>query len=99
MDHNNENSGAATPGGGEQDEKTHLFDDPRNIRRAIHALYAVCAVSLLLDFAIHRHVDHPWEGVWGFYALYGFVACVILVLVAKELRKLVMRGEDFYDDR
>jgi hypothetical protein len=36
--------------------------------------------------------------VWGFYAIYGFVACVILVLVAKEMRKLVMRDEDYYDD-
>jgi len=34
--------------------------------------------------------------VWGFYALYGFVACVLLVLLAKEMRKLVMRNEDYY---
>ena len=33
-----------------------------------------------------------------FYAVYGFVACVLLVLVAKYiLRPLVKRGEDYYD--
>jgi len=78
--------------------KTHIFDDPRNVKRAIYALYAVCGLSLIADFFTRRHVDHPWEVLWGFYCVYGFVACVILVLVAKEMRKMLMRGEDYYDD-
>lgn len=79
-------------------EKRHLFDDPRNVRRAIHGLYALCGVSLLLDFFVHRHVDHPWESLWAFYCIYGFVACVLLVLIAKEMRKVLMRKEDYYDE-
>jgi hypothetical protein len=35
--------------------------------------------------------------LFGFYALYGFVACVLLVLLAAEMRKLVMRDEDYYE--
>jgi hypothetical protein len=58
----------------------------------------VCGLSLVLDFVVHRHVDHPWERLIGFYCVYGFVACVILVLVAKEMRKILMRGEDYYGD-
>jgi hypothetical protein len=50
------------------DEKTYLFDKPRNVSR------------LLL----------------GFY-IYGFVACVVLVVIAKEMRKVLMRKEDYYD--
>ncbi len=80
-------------------EKKHLFDSPKNIKRTIHALYAVCLLAFLGDFVVHRHVDHPWEAMFGFYGVYGFVACVILVLVAKELRKILMRGEDYYDDK
>ena len=79
-------------------EKPHIFDNPRNVRRAIHALYAVCAVSLIADFFVHRHVDHPWEALFGFYSVYGFCACVALVLIAREMRKIVMRKEDYYDD-
>lgn len=81
-----------------QQEKKHIFDDPANVKRVIYALYAVCAVSLLGDFVVHRHVDHPWEAWFGFYCVYGFVACVILVLIAKEMRKVIMRGEDYYGD-
>jgi hypothetical protein len=79
-------------------ERTHLFDKARNVRRVMHVLYGLCAATLLLDFVIHRHVDHPWEALWGFYCLYGFVACVLLVLVAKEMRKVLMRREDYYDE-
>lgn len=79
-------------------DKKHVFDDPRNVKRVIYALYVVCGLSLLLDLVIHRHVDHPWEAMVGFYCVYGFVACVVLVLIAKEMRKVIMRGEDYYGD-
>jgi hypothetical protein len=78
-------------------DKVHIFDKPQNVRRVLWALVAVCIVTIGADFVYHRHIVHPWEGVWGFYAIYGFVACVVLVLVAKELRKLLMRAEDYYD--
>ena len=78
-------------------KKQHLFDKPANVKRVLRVLYAVCAGLLLLDFLHHRHVTHAWENLWGFYGLFGFAACVLLVLAAKELRKLVMRDEDYYD--
>lgn len=78
--------------------KDHIFDNPSNVKRAIHGLYAACGLTLIADFFTQRHVDHPWEAYWAFYCVYGFVACVILVLVAKEMRKVLMRKEDYYDD-
>ncbi len=74
----------------------HLFDEPKNVRRLVHGLVAACIVLVLLDGVVHRHLDHPWESLFGFYAFYGFTACVVLVLLAKEMRKLVMRAEDTY---
>lgn len=81
------------------EERKHLFDNPRNTRRVVRALVAVSVVLALLDLVLHRHSLHPWEGVIGFYALYGFGACVVLVLLAKEMRKLLMRDEDYYERR
>lgn len=81
----------------DQDEKRYLFDNPRNVDRLLYGFYGVCAVLLGLDMLLHRHIGHPWEHLIGFYPLYGFIACVLLVLVAKEMRKLVMRDEDYYD--
>jgi hypothetical protein len=87
-------AGDKTPDG----DKIHVFDKPRNVKRVIYTLCALCAVSFGLDAVIHRHVDHPWEGLFGFHAAYGFAACVLLVLGAKEMRKVLMRKEDYYDD-
>ena len=83
------------PGG--KDDK-HLFDDPRNVKLGIRALYALCAVLFVFDIFFHRHIAHPFEALFGFYSVYGFVACVLLVLIAKEMRKLFMRDERHYDD-
>ena len=82
----------------ETEDRRHLFDDPRNVKRAVWALFAVCGLLLGAEFLVHRHVDHPWEGLFAFYPVYGFVACVLLVLIAKQMRKVLMRREDYYDD-
>ena len=82
-----------------KDEKTYLFDNPRNVSRLMSGFYIICGVLLVADFIVHRHTVHPWEHIPGFYAIYGFVACVLLVVVAKEMRKLLMRKEDYYDNR
>ncbi len=79
-------------------QNNHLFDKPANVRWVLRLLAILCALLFGADFVYHRHVIHSWEGFWGFYALFGFVACVVLVLVAKEMRKVLMRREDYYDD-
>jgi len=77
-------------------DQKHFFDRPRNVKRMLRVFYAVCAGLLAADFLFHRHVTHAFESVPGFYALFGLAACVVLVLVAKEMRKVLMRGEDYY---
>jgi len=78
-------------------EKLYLFDKPKNVQRLLRGFYLCCTLLVLAEFIIHRHVAHPWEGLYAFYAFYGFVACVVLVLAATQLRKLIMRDEDYYD--
>ncbi len=89
------------------EKRKHFFDDPRNVRLVLRILFALCALVFLLDivnFGMQwldagelREAHHPWEHWLGFHPIYGFVACVALVLIAKELRKILMRDEDFYD--
>jgi hypothetical protein len=80
------------------EERKYLFDKPQNVRRVFILFYSALILLLLAEFFVHKHPHFPWETWWGFYAVYGFVACVLLVLVAKYiLRPLVKRGEDYYD--
>ncbi len=79
-------------------EKIHFFDRPENVERLLKVFYAICILLVLADFVLHRHIGFDWEKIPAFYALYGFVACVVLVVIAKEMRKVVMRKEDYYDE-
>ena len=78
-------------------DRTYWLDRPQNVTRLVHGLWAVCALLLLADFVVHRHGDVGFDEWWGFYGIYGFVACVGLVLAAKAMRRVVMRTEDYYD--
>ncbi|MEM9601367.1 MAG: hypothetical protein AAGA11_00770 [Pseudomonadota bacterium] len=73
------------------------FDKPENVRKIIWALGIVCAALFLADFFYHKHAHFAVENVFGFYALYGFIMCVLLVLAAKLMRVFLMRDEDYYD--
>ena len=79
------------------DERPTWIDDRKNVDRICYALYGVSALLLVVDPLVHKHGYFALEHWWGFYGIYGFVGCVFLVLAAKELRKLVMRSEDYYD--
>ena len=81
------------------DDRIYLFDKPENVKRVIYGLFALCGLLVVLDFVIHRHAIHELEKIPGFYALYGFGAYVLLVLIAKVYRLLLMRPEDYYSAR
>lgn len=80
-----------------ENEKSYFFDKPDNVKRLLRGFYVCCVLLLLLDLVIHRHVLHSWENLLGFYPLYGFVGCVILVLIARWMRTFLMRDEDYYE--
>jgi len=77
-------------------DKNHLFDNPKNIKWFLYILYGSCAALFILDFVVHRHIRLSWGNLWGFYPIYGFVGCIVLVHVAKWARTFLMRPEDYY---
>ncbi len=76
-----------------------FFDKPENIKKMLRVFYVICALLVAADVIVHRHTYHTFERLWGFYPLYGFVGCVVLVIVAKWMRTFLMRSEDYYDDK
>ncbi len=80
------------------DRKKHVFDKPENVNRVIYGLFATCGLLLLIGLFVPGHGDFPWERAPAFYAAYGLVSCVVLVLLAKYvLRPIVKRDERYYD--
>ncbi|MEJ8571334.1 hypothetical protein [Microbaculum marinum] len=82
---------------GSTDERRDRLADPRTARYLVWALYAVCAGLLLIDPLVHKHGPFAIEHWIGFYGIYGFVVSIGLVLVAKAMRRILMRPENYYD--
>ena len=78
-------------------ERRYWLDDMRNVDKLVYALYTICAGLLLIDVFVPKHGPFAVEHWFGFYGIYGFVACVGLVLAARALRVILMRPEDYYD--
>lgn len=78
-------------------EKRYWLDRPENVTKLYRGVWAVGIGLVLVELLIHRHEELAFANWWAFYALFGFFACVALVLTAKGLRRVVKRDEDYYD--
>ena len=79
-------------------EKTYWLDRPRSVDKVFWALCTLCTLLFLADAIYVKHPIFEIETWFGFYAIYGFFFSIGLVLSAKELRRILMRKEDYYDD-
>lgn len=79
------------------ENKTYWLDRAQNVRKIYIGLWLFGAAWVIPDFFLHKHEDVDFAAWLAFYAVYGFVACVALVLTAKGLRRLLMRPEDYYE--
>lgn len=57
----------------------------------------VLMVPLAWESLLERHLHAGFGGWFGFYAGFGFAACVLLVFAALLLGRMLKRGEDYYD--
>ena len=79
------------------ENKKGWFDDPAHVKLFLKIFFSSLVVLLILDFFISKHPYFYWEDAPDFFAAYGFISCVLLVLVAKVLRLFIKRDEDYYD--
>jgi hypothetical protein len=78
-------------------EKKYIFDNPRNVKRLLAVFFSFLGLLLIIDFFIPKHGYFEWENWPGFYAAFGFSACVLVIFIAKLLRVLTKKGERYYD--
>ena len=74
-----------------------IFDNPQNVKRLRTGFFVVLVLLLIAESFVEMHGEFPVEHFYGFYAVYGFISYVLLIFVAKILRKIIMRKEDYYD--
>jgi hypothetical protein len=74
-------------------------DRPGSANKIFWGLAIVCALLFLADFTYDKHGHFHMESYPGFYGIFGFVMFTALILVAKALRVLIKRPEDYYGDK
>lgn len=68
-------------------------------RTWITVFIAALILSFVADFLLRQgHGEFPWSRILGFFALFGFVCCVAIVIVSKLIGHYwLQRKEDYYD--
>ena len=75
----------------------HWLDQPRNVKLLWRAFLGVLAATVLAEFLVHLHPHFEVESLFGFHAWYGFLACALMIIVAKVLAFLLKRRDTYYD--
>lgn len=78
-------------------DKDHWLARPSTIRLLWRVSIAVLALLVAADFFVPHHPHFGIDGTPGFYAWFGFAACVVLVFGAKALGVLLKRPDDYHD--
>ena len=78
-------------------DKVYWLDRSENVTKLFLGLCGVGLLLVIADLIVDRHDAVAFAQWYGFYAVYGFFACVALVLTAKALRRVLKRPEDYYD--
>ena len=69
---------------------------PASIKLLWRIFWAVLAVTVLLEFVVKVKGYFGIDELFGFGALFGFGSCVLMVVFAKGLGKLLKRDQDYY---
>ena len=75
------------------------FTKTKNANKLFLGLALLCFALFLVDFTYQKHGHFHIEEIPGFYGAYGFFMFTALILVAKALRLLIKRPENYYGDK
>jgi len=80
--------------------QTEKGSEPRS-KRGKGALWLAlgggCAMTLLLELIGQGEVHEGLKETFAFYAIFGFVSCAMLIVVAKLLGIVLKVEESYYD--
>jgi len=75
---------------------SHWLDHPQNVKRLWRGFLVVLALTVAAEFALDLHPHFGIDGLFGFHAVFGFIACAAMIVVAKGLALWLKRPDSFY---
>jgi hypothetical protein len=77
----------------------HWLDELRNVRLLWRLFIALLALTVLAELAVSMHPQFGVDGVFAFHAIYGLLACVAMIGIAKALGAVLKRSDRYYEVR
>ncbi len=79
------------------EDKEHWLARRATIKKLWWGFSALLAITVLAQFLIHVKGYFIVDGWFGFGAVYGFFACLAMVLIAKGIGFFLKRKEGYYE--
>ena len=69
------------------------------MKRILVIILIALILSVLVDLLFYSgHGDFDWSNILGFFALFGLIGCVAIILISKWIgHHWLQRKEDYYD--
>ena len=81
-----------------QQPQDHWLARPDTIKLLWRVFAGVLALTVLAQLVIGIKGYFVLDGWFAFGAVFGFAACLAMVLVAKAMGVFLKRSDDYYDD-
>jgi hypothetical protein len=76
----------------------HWLMRPQTIRRLWVGGVIVLALTVLVEALVEGHPHFGLDGLPAFSAIFGFLSCVALILLAKLIGLVLKRPDTYYED-
>ena len=63
---------------------------------AIFAAFVIAGLADVVFLGAHHDGGFPWSHIYGFFALYGLLGSLAIIVVAKYVLAWLQRPEDYY---
>ncbi len=71
--------------------------EEKNIKKMIRISILVLILLVVVDLFLHHDHGFEWTRWAGFSAVYGYLSCVVIIVVSKFLGKFLKKKEDYYE--
>jgi len=77
--------------------RTHWLDQPSNLRWLWRLFLAALIATVFIEPFVGLHPHFEVENLFGFYAWFGLLSCIAMIVVSKGLALLLKRPDRYYD--
>jgi UPF0716 family protein affecting phage T7 exclusion len=77
--------------------RDHWLDDQGNVKTLWRRFLLILALLVAIGAFVDLHPHFEIESWFGFYAAYGFITCLLMIVAAKVLGAFLKRQDAYYD--